>query len=476
MDYLHAVLLGILVVVLTQSWSGFKLRHIPTIGYSFPFLSYITAFKFRTHSREMVAEGYRKYPNQIWKLSTFDGWFIVANGTLGVQELDKASGKELSGILNFQSYLQLDHTLGPEVATNPYHINVSDDMRDEAFSAFEDLIPSSSAEGHAIPIYSSLVEVSSRINARLAVGYPLCRNRTFLYLCGRSCTVLDRGRHLRFVPTFLRPIATKLIVKSSADIGTMARHLQPLVAERLYQQHLHGFEWPGKPNDTLMWLMDEAQKSAEEVTAHGMATRLYLLTSASEGIAMILSCALYEVATRPEYIKPLRDEVESVVAQEGWSKDSISKLQKMDSFLREVYRCYDLNLLHLGRRTVKDFIFSDGTLIPAGFDIFSNAYGIHYDEMLYPSAHTFDGFRFVQEDAAKQARFTKPGLDYVPFGYGKHACPGRFAAAYQMKTMLAYIITTYDIEMNKALHPIGGFFEKGFFPNLEAKVSFKRRQ
>ena len=77
--------------------------------------------------------------------------------------------------------------------------------------------------------------------------------------------------------------------------------------------------------------------------------------------------------------------------------------------------------MHLGRRAVKDFVFADGTLIPAGSDLFSNAYGMHFDEELYPSSHSFNGFRFVQEDSAKQIQLIKPGLDYVPFGYGKHA-------------------------------------------------------
>jgi hypothetical protein len=121
-----------------------------------------------------------------------------------------------------------------------------------------------------------------------------------------------------------------------------------------------------------MWMMDEAEKSGERVTAYGMATRLYFLTFASDGIAMVrrlssrcswgcrhpdlamqmLSCALYEVATRPEYIKPLRDEVEAVVAREGWNKDSVSKLYKMDSFLREIHRCYDLNIREISLKSL----------------------------------------------------------------------------------------------------------------------------
>lgn len=54
--------------------------------------------------------------------------------------------------------------------------------------------------------------------------------------------------------------------------------------------------------------------------------------------------------------------------------------------------------------------------------------------------------------------------------------PGRFTAAYQMKTMLAYLIATYDIETDKELHPMRGFLEKAFSANMEAKVRFKRRQ
>ncbi len=58
----------------------------------------------------------------------------------------------------------------------------------------------------------------------------------------------------------------------------------------------------------------------------------------------MLSCALYEVTTRPEYIRPLRDEVEEMLSQDGWTKEGISKLHKMDSFFKEIHRCYDLNI------------------------------------------------------------------------------------------------------------------------------------
>ncbi|KAI6034723.1 hypothetical protein BKA83DRAFT_687227 [Pisolithus microcarpus] len=36
--------------------------------------------------------------------------------------------------------------------------------------------------------------------------------------------------------------------------------------------------------------------------------------------------------------------------------------------------------------------------------------------------------------------------DYFPFGFGKHRCPGRFPAANELKTMLAYILVSHDVK------------------------------
>src|SRR5271156_6344781 len=54
--------------------------------------------------------------------------------------------------------------------------------------------------------------------------------------------------------------------------------------------------------------------------------------------------ALNEIATRTEHLQLLRPEIEIIINQEGWNKGSISKMYKLDSFLREVHRCYDLQL------------------------------------------------------------------------------------------------------------------------------------
>jgi cytochrome P450 len=63
-------------------------------------------------------------------------------------------------------------------------------------------------------------------------------------------------------------------------------------------------------------------------------------------ISPILSCAstqtftqsFYRLLAHPEYIEPLRQEVEAVVAEEGWTRAGMDKMHKIDSFVRESQR------------------------------------------------------------------------------------------------------------------------------------------
>jgi len=46
-------------------------------------------------------------------------------------------------------------------------------------------------------------------------------------------------------------------------------------------------------------------------------------------------CRLLE---NPEYLDPLRQEIETAVAEEGWTKAGMDKMHNLDSFLREAQR------------------------------------------------------------------------------------------------------------------------------------------
>ena len=98
------------------------------------------------------------------------------------------------------------------------------------------------------------------------------------------------------------------------------------------------------------------------------------------------------------YIDELRQEIESVVAEHGWTKLAMGQMRKLDSFLKEaqrftsygvcefwLVRCRSSysSLFSVGieRKTLKEFTFSDGTTVPAGVNIGVPVQAIHHDEV-----------------------------------------------------------------------------------------------
>jgi cytochrome P450 len=56
---------------------------------------------------------------------------------------------------------------------------------------------------------------------------------------------------------------------------------------------------------------------------------------------------LYRLLAHPEYLEPLREEVDAVIKEEGWTKAGIDKMYKIDSFVRETLRVDGLTIRSL---------------------------------------------------------------------------------------------------------------------------------
>jgi hypothetical protein len=212
----------------------------------------------------------------------------------------------------------------------------------------------------------------------------------------------------------------------------------------------------------LMWLMNEAK--GVERSLEALARRLLFINVASIHITslvrrcisqlsrldhnlrvmQVLTQVLCRLVSSPEYIEPLRQEVEDVIAEEGWTKAGMDKMRKLDSFLRETQRIDDLfsglfdslnsspvtdSVLQvvMCRLALRPFTFSNGVTIPAGTLVGAPLSGIHMDEDIYSNPRDFDGFRFSKlsdsnGDTAEnkhQAVTTSP--EHLAFGFGRSA-------------------------------------------------------
>ncbi|KAI3542551.1 hypothetical protein CSPX01_06756 [Colletotrichum filicis] len=183
--------------------------------------------------------------------------------------------------------------------------------------------------------------------------------------------------------------------------------------------------------------------------------------------------ALHDLLGRPEYIEPLREEIEEVIKEDGVEKDengqvflsksSMGKLKKLDSFIKESQRTSPLSFAGTSRRLRKDQTFSNGMKLPAGTAISFPLWAVYNStttKTFSPeyNAETgnappseFDGFRFARlrdqpgREMKHQAATTGP--DAFNFGHGPHACPGRFFAVYVIKCIFIELLMNYDIHL-----------------------------
>lgn len=191
---------------------------------------------------------------------------------------------------------------------------------------------------------------------------------------------------------------------------------------------------------------------------------------------------LYDLAARSEYIPILRDEIAEIEREDGpigqWTKSSFSKLKKLDSFMRESQRFNPPTLLSYHRIMLRDHMLQDSTLLPRGAHIAMPVNAIQ--NSVTPNPDVFDPLRYYKlrqrenEGHLHQFATTEPMV--LNFGHGKYACPGRFFAALEIKSILVRLIMEFDWKLPDGEdRPENLRAHEFIFPNQEGILYMKTR-
>jgi cytochrome P450 len=470
------------------------LNAIPTVGYSGVLASYITAVQYMVRGRELIQEGYDKYPGRPFKIAAISRWVVVLNGPQLVDEVRRAPDDVLSFDLAIQETTQADFTFGPGLDAHPHHIaaisshinrnlvNKFDDFRDEMLEIFNELF-SDAQDWVGVPAYPTFLRFICRTANRFFVGVPLCRNVDYLTAIeGLTIDVTNSAKIINLFPNIMKPLVGKSLMMVAKRINAGFRHLAPMVEERLTQAKLDP-DAP-MPNDLITWLMETATHDYH-FGVRDIVMRIFIVNFTSiHTSSMAFTQGIYDLAIHPEYVKELREEAESVIGEFGWNKVALQKLRKIDSFLKESHRLNGGTSFVMSRKTLRDWTLSDGTLLPAGTLIGIAADAMSTSELLFQDAKTFKPFRFAEmRDGDEEFDSFKHHLvvlntDHIIFGHGKRACPGRFFAANGMKTIFTHILLNYDIQLENGCmeRPPNLYFGTSSMPNLNAKVFFRKRR
>ncbi|KXH49511.1 cytochrome P450 [Colletotrichum simmondsii] len=327
---------------------------------------------------------------------------------------------------------------------------VTEPLAEEASLALRKIF-TEEKEWHSIPMRATLLHFIARISSRVFLGTELCRNEAWLEITKNyTLNGFTSGDRLREYPPSLRPIVHWFLPgcqEARRQIKAAAKIIQPIIDERKVLKAKAVAE--GKPEpvyqDAIEWF-EQASKS--KGTAYDPAlSQLFLSTVAIHTTTDLLGQTLVDLAKHPEIIEELRKEVRTVLQEGGWKKTSLYSMKLLDSVIKESQRIKPLQLASMQRIAIKDVTLSDGTFIPKGANTAVSSHS-QWNAAVYPEPEKWDAYRFLRmrEEPGKEnvSQLVSTLPEHLGFGHGKHACPGRFFAANEIKIALVHILLQYE--------------------------------
>lgn len=237
------------------------------------------------------------------------------------------------------------------------------------------------------------------------------------------------------------------------------RLLKPIVRARRLAEKQKGYK---KPDDMLQWMMDaRAKQGLSDDVQWIVRQQLTLTFAAIDTTGNAVTNIIYDLAAMPEYVPILREEVSTELAKNGgvWDGQLTKALKKTDSFMKESQRHHPVAWCTFMRKILKAVTLKDGTYLPAGSIVHGNTHMVSNDSDVHNGEDftTFDGLRYYKMSTSKGAQtgqpagayqFVSTSLGSLMFGYGKHACPGRFFAANEIKVLLTKLLMRFDFKLD----------------------------
>ncbi|MCJ1396702.1 hypothetical protein MMC18_009594 [Xylographa bjoerkii] len=154
----------------------------------------------------------------------------------------------------------------------------------------------------------------------------------------------------------------------------------------------------------------------------------------------------------------------------------------LESVVRETLRLCPPSVLTGQRVVMHGTKFDESLAMPGMSHLASPTLEIHLDENNYPNPNAFDPYRFMSKHAdgvsIQDMSASKIDEKYLPFGYGKQACPGRFITVRQAKLILAKLFHDFNFDwVGKPPEKLSRQCVEGqIFPDMSTRIVLTRRE
>jgi len=158
--------------------------------------------------------------------------------------------------------------------------------------------------------------------------------------------------------------------------------------------------------------------------------------AAGDASGTAIAWALYWIHRLPSVRSRLLSELDSL--GDNLDPMSIFALPYLNAVCNEVLRIYPTQLFAFPR-LVESTVEVMGYKLNPGTVLIANIYSTHQREDLYPQPKEFQPERFLEKQFSP--------YEFLPFGGGSRVCIGATFALFEMKLILATILSRYELEL-----------------------------
>jgi cytochrome P450 len=191
-------------------------------------------------------------------------------------------------------------------------------------------------------------------------------------------------------------------------------------------------------------LLEARDEAGEPMGDQELRDQMYtLLMAGHETTATSLAWAIYHVLTRPDVLERIRAELADVVGGGPIEPSHVGRLPYIDAVIKETARLTPV-ITDTGRLLRVPMRLGDRDL-PAGVIAMASIYLAHRRPDLWTDPDRFDPDRFLDSR-------TSPYV-FLPFGGGERRCIGAAFANYEMKIVLAQLLSRVDLRLRDGYRP-----------------------
>lgn len=466
---------------------------IPWMSYGQGWIASFRNFTAILKTREWVLAGYEKYSK--------NNRAFVLPGTMGVKAEVVLPRSHLNWMFDQPDHIlstseaQYDTLYGnysfisPDILRDPYHAHVIHknlvrnlntiipEIEDEVPFAIAAVYGTDTQNWKRLESLHSFMEIVPVLTNRMLVGPLLCRERAFLKAAlGFTEDVIRNSALLSLIPKpLLGAVGPIFGLANRWHFRQSSTFTLPLIKKRIsdLERKAAGdpeyVDW-NPPNDFVTWsyLTAMAEGRLDEADPDRIALRLLPINFAA---IHTTSLTAYETLTSilsadASVVELLREEAHRVFQEEGrWTRQGLNKLYRIDSTIRESQRTSPIALTFVHRKVIakEGIIIPEGVHIPCGTVLSCPWTPMAGDQDIYADPDKFDAFRFsrpreeyeamseeqkihVDTLKLKQIGAVTTAHNHLPFGHGRHACPGRFFVTQELKMILAHLLLNYDFK------------------------------